>query len=178
MSSPWCDMVVRRKGASSGVILVTLPWFKMTRSIAKSSCAVEQCNVNIHSLTGPQTSPLYFFCRSYPLDGVSGCLQRKHRFSHPLFGFPKLTCEGMTMKQKLMRPGPSEIVYKNMRFLIMDRPTDATIAAFIEELKKKNVTEVVRVCEPTYKTDVLEKHASKSWIGNLMMVLPTHQDSK
>ncbi|GFT96783.1 15-hydroxyprostaglandin dehydrogenase [Trichonephila clavipes] len=36
------------------------------------------------------------------------------------------------MKQKLMRPGPSEIVYKNMRFLIMDRPTDATIAAFIE----------------------------------------------
>ncbi|KAF8770002.1 Protein tyrosine phosphatase type IVA 1 like protein [Argiope bruennichi] len=67
----------------------------------------------------------------------------------------------MTMKQKLMRPGPSEIVFKNMRFLIMDRPTDATINTFIEELKKKNVTEVVRVCEPTYKTDVLEKHGIK-----------------
>ncbi|GIY56449.1 protein tyrosine phosphatase type IVA 2 [Caerostris darwini] len=67
----------------------------------------------------------------------------------------------MTMKQKVMRPGTSEIVYKNMRFLIMDRPTDATIAAFIEELKKKNVTEVVRVCEPTYKIDALEKHGIK-----------------
>jgi len=67
----------------------------------------------------------------------------------------------MTMKQKLMRPGPSEIVFKNMKFLIMDRPTDATIAAFIEELKKKNVTEVVRVCEPTYKTDILENHGIK-----------------
>ncbi|XP_054722442.1 protein tyrosine phosphatase type IVA 3-like [Uloborus diversus] len=67
----------------------------------------------------------------------------------------------MTMKQKLMRPGPSEIVFKNMRFLIMDRPTDATISSFIEELKKKNVTEVVRVCEPTYKTDALEKHGIK-----------------
>ncbi|CAL1300135.1 unnamed protein product [Larinioides sclopetarius] len=67
----------------------------------------------------------------------------------------------MTMKQKLMRPGPSEIVFKNMRFLIMDRPTDATINTFIEELRKKNVTEVVRVCEPTYKIDVLEKHGIK-----------------
>jgi len=65
---------------------------------------------------------------------------------------------GMTMKQKLMRPGPSEIVYKNMKFLIMDRPTDATIGAFIEELKRKNVTEVVRVCEPTYKKDALETY--------------------
>lgn len=65
------------------------------------------------------------------------------------------------MKQKLMRPGPSEIVYKNMKFLIMDRPTDATIPTFIEELKKKKVKEVVRVCEPTYKTDDLEKHDIK-----------------
>lgn len=55
-----------------------------------------------------------------------------------------------------MRPGPSEIVYKNMRFLIMDRPTDATIPAFLEELKSRNVTDVVRVCEGTYNTDLLE----------------------
>lgn len=62
-----------------------------------------------------------------------------------------------TMKQKPLRPAPSEINFKNMRFLIMDRPTDATIPAFLEELKSRNVKDVVRVCEATYKTDLLEK---------------------
>lgn len=36
------------------------------------------------------------------------------------------------MRQKMIRLAPSEITYKNMRFLIMDRPTDATIPGFIE----------------------------------------------
>uniref|UniRef100_A0A1W7R9B9 Protein tyrosine phosphatase type IVA 2 n=1 Tax=Hadrurus spadix TaxID=141984 RepID=A0A1W7R9B9_9SCOR len=62
-----------------------------------------------------------------------------------------------TMKQKAMRPAPSEITYKNMRFLIMDRPNDATIPAFLEELQKRNVKDVVRVCEANYKTDLLEQ---------------------
>lgn len=61
------------------------------------------------------------------------------------------------MKQKTMRPGPSEITYKTMKFLIMDRPTDSTIPALLEELKKRNVKEVVRVCEATYSTELLEK---------------------
>ncbi|XP_013783044.1 protein tyrosine phosphatase type IVA 2-like [Limulus polyphemus] len=60
------------------------------------------------------------------------------------------------MKQKTMRPAPSEISFKNMRFLIMDRPTDSTIPGFLEELKKHNVKDLVRVCEATYKTDLLE----------------------
>jgi len=42
-----------------------------------------------------------------------------------------------------------------MKFLITDRPTDATLTTFIDELKKRNVKDVVRVCEPTYKTDLL-----------------------
>ncbi|XP_035229211.1 protein tyrosine phosphatase type IVA 1-like [Stegodyphus dumicola] len=62
-----------------------------------------------------------------------------------------------SMKQKSMRPGPSEITYKTMKFLIMDRPTDATIPALLEELKKRNVKDVVRVCEATYSTELLEK---------------------
>ncbi|GFY15137.1 uncharacterized protein TNCV_1569521 [Trichonephila clavipes] len=49
-SSRWCGVVVRRGGASSDVVLVTLPWFKITRSVAKSSRVAEQCDVNIHSL--------------------------------------------------------------------------------------------------------------------------------
>ncbi|GFU17066.1 uncharacterized protein TNCV_2480071 [Trichonephila clavipes] len=50
-SSHGCGVVVKREGASSGVVLVTSPWFKMTRSVAKSSRVAEQCDINIHSLT-------------------------------------------------------------------------------------------------------------------------------
>ncbi|XP_052762450.1 protein tyrosine phosphatase type IVA 2-like isoform X2 [Mya arenaria] len=57
---------------------------------------------------------------------------------------------------KSRRPEPAEIEYKNMRFLIMDRPSDANIDRFIEELKKCGARDVVRVCEPTYKTDKLD----------------------
>ena len=57
----------------------------------------------------------------------------------------------------LIRPGPSEITVKNLNFLITDRPTDANLPSFLEELKKRNVKEVVRVCEPTYNTETLRQ---------------------
>jgi protein tyrosine phosphatase type 4A len=53
---------------------------------------------------------------------------------------------------KVRKPEPAEIEYKNMRFLITYRPTDATMDRFVEELKKHNVKDVVRVCDPTYNT--------------------------
>lgn len=59
------------------------------------------------------------------------------------------------MVSPLVRPGPSEIEYKNMKFLIMDRPTNNNLNNFIEELKKRKVKDVVRVCEPTYNTQLL-----------------------
>ncbi|XP_033726490.1 protein tyrosine phosphatase type IVA 2-like [Pecten maximus] len=62
----------------------------------------------------------------------------------------------MSANMKARRPDPAEIEYKNMRFLIMDRPTDATMDKFIEELKKRGAKDVVRVCEPTYKTEKLD----------------------
>ncbi|XP_060084869.1 protein tyrosine phosphatase type IVA 2-like [Ylistrum balloti] len=62
----------------------------------------------------------------------------------------------MSVNMKARRPDPAEIEYKNMRFLIMDRPTDATMDKFIEELKKRGAKDVVRVCEPTYKTEKLD----------------------
>ncbi|GFW72978.1 uncharacterized protein TNCV_831011 [Trichonephila clavipes] len=49
-SSRGCGVVVRRGGAISCVVVVT-PWFKMTKSVAKSPRVAEQCDVNIHSLT-------------------------------------------------------------------------------------------------------------------------------
>ncbi|GFS81170.1 uncharacterized protein TNCV_1224191 [Trichonephila clavipes] len=48
-SSRWCGVVVRREGASSGVVLITWPGFKITRSVAKSPRVAEQCAVNLHS---------------------------------------------------------------------------------------------------------------------------------
>ncbi|GFU67175.1 uncharacterized protein TNCV_3676101 [Trichonephila clavipes] len=50
-SSRWCGVVASRGGASSGVVHVTSPWFKITWSVAKSPRVAEQCDVNIYSLT-------------------------------------------------------------------------------------------------------------------------------
>lgn len=49
----------------------------------------------------------------------------------------------------------AEIEYKGFKFLITHRPSDLTIPLYIQELKKHNVFAVVRVCEPTYKTNEL-----------------------
>ncbi|KFB39165.1 AGAP008708-PA-like protein [Anopheles sinensis] len=62
------------------------------------------------------------------------------------------------MRQKDIRPAPARIEFKGMKFLITDRPSDATIPGYISELKKHNVSIVVRVCEPSYKTDELAKN--------------------
>ncbi|XP_058124831.1 PRL-1 phosphatase isoform X2 [Anopheles ziemanni] len=64
----------------------------------------------------------------------------------------------LIMRQKDIRPAPARIEFKGMKFLITDRPSDATIPGYISELKKHNVSIVVRVCEPSYKTDELAKN--------------------
>nr|XP_004649340.2 protein tyrosine phosphatase type IVA 1 isoform X1 [Jaculus jaculus] len=58
---------------------------------------------------------------------------------------------------RMNRPAPVEVTYKNMRFLITHNPTNATLNKFIEELKKYGVTTIVRVCEATYDTALVEK---------------------
>ncbi|KAI9504731.1 protein-tyrosine phosphatase-like protein, partial [Coemansia spiralis] len=44
------------------------------------------------------------------------------------------------------------------RFLIMDCPTNSTISLYLKEFARLNVTDVVRVCEPTYLKERLETH--------------------
>lgn len=59
------------------------------------------------------------------------------------------------MRQKDIRPAPAEIEHKGFKFLITDRPSDQNIHVYIQELKKHNVTAVVRVCQPSYKVEEL-----------------------
>jgi len=47
---------------------------------------------------------------------------------------------------------PTLIDFKHFKFLVMDAPTDQNLSAYIEALKKKNATWVVRACESTYST--------------------------
>ncbi|XP_006897487.1 PREDICTED: protein tyrosine phosphatase type IVA 1-like isoform X2 [Elephantulus edwardii] len=54
-------------------------------------------------------------------------------------------------------PAPVEVTYKKMRFLITHNSTNATLNKFIEELKKYGVITIVRVCEATYDTVLVEK---------------------
>ena len=58
---------------------------------------------------------------------------------------------------RMNRPAPVEVTYKNMRFLITHNPTNVTLIKFIEEPKKYGVTTIVRVCEATYDTTLVEK---------------------
>ncbi|KAF9584661.1 Protein tyrosine phosphatase type IVA 1 [Lunasporangiospora selenospora] len=43
-----------------------------------------------------------------------------------------------------------------VRFLILDCPTDSTLPFYLAELKRYNVTDVVRCCEPTYSAETMQ----------------------
>jgi len=46
---------------------------------------------------------------------------------------------------------PTLLEVKPMKFLIMDAPRQANLHLYIKEMRKHSVTDVVRVCEPTYQ---------------------------
>ncbi|XP_054157046.1 protein tyrosine phosphatase type IVA 3-like [Oppia nitens] len=64
---------------------------------------------------------------------------------------------GQQQQQAMGRCGPSQITYKNLKFLITDKPNDATLSQYIDELKLRHVTDVVRVCESTYSSARLQE---------------------
>ncbi|KAJ3280296.1 Protein tyrosine phosphatase type IVA 1 [Borealophlyctis nickersoniae] len=51
----------------------------------------------------------------------------------------------------------SEVEHRNMRFVILDCPSEATLQPYIEELVARGVTDVVRLCEPTYSAERLRE---------------------
>eukprot|EP01135_Chromosphaera_perkinsii_P005767 Nk52_evm10s360 gene=Nk52_evmTU10s360 len=58
---------------------------------------------------------------------------------------------------------PALIEYKSMRFIIMDAPSNSNVKAYVTELLKNNVTDVVRVCDPTYNKTVMEQNGINVW---------------
>ncbi|PJF16859.1 hypothetical protein PSACC_03336 [Paramicrosporidium saccamoebae] len=57
---------------------------------------------------------------------------------------------------KLPNP-PTLVKWEGMRFVIMDAPSDGNIDLYLRELKKHGVTEIVRVCDPTYSRERVEQ---------------------
>jgi len=52
----------------------------------------------------------------------------------------------------------SYITFRNMRFLILDCPSNNNLPIYLEEFVSHNITDVVRVCQPTYEIEPLKKH--------------------
>ncbi|KAI9202454.1 protein-tyrosine phosphatase-like protein [Polychytrium aggregatum] len=50
----------------------------------------------------------------------------------------------------------SVVEYKQMRFLIFDAPSNRTLDAYLAEMARHNVTDLVRVCDPTYDRKIVE----------------------
>ncbi|KAJ3134243.1 hypothetical protein HK100_003718 [Physocladia obscura] len=50
----------------------------------------------------------------------------------------------------------TQITYKHLRFVIFDAPTDSNVSVYADELLRRNVTLVVRACDPTYTAAILE----------------------
>lgn len=62
---------------------------------------------------------------------------------------------GMMTNGMTIGTEPTFIEVKQMRFLIMDAPRQGNLHLYIKKLRKHHVTDIVRYCEPTYKSEEL-----------------------
>lgn len=61
-------------------------------------------------------------------------------------------------KSQITPFAPKNVIeFKDFRCLIADCPTESTLDLYGEDFLRWKVTDVVRVCEPTYKKEVLEE---------------------
>jgi len=48
-------------------------------------------------------------------------------------------------------PKASVVKYKQMRFVITSAPTETTLPTYVKELRRQNVSDLIRACEVTYE---------------------------
>lgn len=51
---------------------------------------------------------------------------------------------------------PTLIEHERLRFLIMDAPSQSNLKLYLREMERHGVTDVVRVCDPTYAREMVE----------------------
>ncbi|KAG8508309.1 Protein tyrosine phosphatase type IVA 1 [Galemys pyrenaicus] len=73
-------------------------------------------------------------------------LYRTHSFP----SFPSAVSASSLATGAMNLPEPTEVNYRNLRFLIAHSPPSATLGQFVEELQRHGVTTLVRVCKATY----------------------------
>lgn len=71
---------------------------------------------------------------------------------------------------------PTLIEYNHLRFLIADAPSNNNLSLYMQEFERYNVTDVVRVCDPTYNTDPLLARGIKvhDWVFGDGDAPPSH----
>ncbi|GFW48435.1 hypothetical protein TNCV_1109951 [Trichonephila clavipes] len=107
-SSHWYSVEIK-SGVTSGVVLVTWPCFKITRSVVKNSRVAEQCDVNIGSLTHPAKIVLISQVRTFR--HTPGIISDQPIADEPLAKNVKqdLFLQTNVLKRKLDEAGASEI---------------------------------------------------------------------
>lgn len=86
----------------------------------------------------------------------SSVAQSSLPFLHPYSGSAQTSSTGT----RLPNP-PSLVTFKQMRFLIMDAPSETNLHLYIKEMERYCVTDVVRVCDPSYSKEIVERHGIK-----------------
>jgi protein tyrosine phosphatase type 4A len=51
---------------------------------------------------------------------------------------------------------PTLVAWEHLQFVVMDAPTDGNLHLYLKELKRHNVTDLVRACEVTYRREAVE----------------------
>ena len=61
---------------------------------------------------------------------------------------------------------PTLIEFSDLRFLIMDAPSQSNLHLYLKEIERLGVKNIVRVCEPTYSKEIVESHGIKvhDWV--------------
>lgn len=61
---------------------------------------------------------------------------------------------------------PTLIEYAELKFLIMDAPSQSNLHLYLKEMERVRVRDVVRICEPTYSKEMVESSGIKvhDWV--------------